>query len=353
MNQRNLSVGRLEPCRNESAHIDHISHAQSGIKVFHDKLHIICVISNPHRFRMRYELYRSFEKNMEESGVVLYTTECAFGDRSFEVTDTNNPYHIQLRTPHELWLKENLINLAMQRIPSEVKYIGWIDSDLTFIRPDWAQETLHQLQHYDFVQLFTHIINVDSKCHPVSTYYNVGFVYSWRNNIVVNPAVSGKTSTYNATAKDQWYGPPGGAWAAKRSSIDAVGGIPDIGILGSGDTYFATGLIGELNQFLRSDFSEGYKKYFLDWEKEAVRTVRKNIGYVDGTIIHNYHGSMKSRQYYDRNQILVENKFTPNDIKKDSQGLWQLRDIGNQRSIDLKDRIRRYFQARNEDMPSE
>ena len=52
----------------------------------------------------------------------------------------------------------------------------------------------------------------------------------------------------------------------------------------------------------------------------------------------------------DRWKILTENQFNPNtDIKRDWQGLFQLEDHGDMRSIKLRDDIRKYFRARNED----
>ena len=39
--------------------------------------------------------------------------------------------------------------------PLDWKYGATIDADFHFTRHDWALETVHQLQHYDFVQLFS------------------------------------------------------------------------------------------------------------------------------------------------------------------------------------------------------
>ena len=82
----------------------------------------------------------------------------AFGGRPFEVTVPNNPNHLQLRTNFELWHKENALNLlisnALRTYPG-AKYFAWVDADVQFVRPDWAQETLHQLQHFHVVQMWS------------------------------------------------------------------------------------------------------------------------------------------------------------------------------------------------------
>jgi hypothetical protein len=95
---------------------------------------------------------------MQQSGVILYTVELAYGERPFEITDAANPCHIQVRGEQEFWHKENLMNIGLSRLPDSAKYVAWIDADISFVRADWAIETVHQLQHYDIVQLFTHAL---------------------------------------------------------------------------------------------------------------------------------------------------------------------------------------------------
>lgn len=63
--------------------------------------------------------------------------------------------NLQLRTSHEIWLKENSLNLGFARLPPDWKYAAWIDADVTFARPDWACETVHQLQHNPVVQMWS------------------------------------------------------------------------------------------------------------------------------------------------------------------------------------------------------
>ena len=109
-------------------------------------LYVVTCISNPVRYKTRYDLYRKFAKHMADSpNVELYTTEMAFGNRAFEITERDNPRHIQVRSFYELWHKENMLNLAIQRLPEDWEYVAWIDADILFNRPDWAQETVEQV----------------------------------------------------------------------------------------------------------------------------------------------------------------------------------------------------------------
>jgi hypothetical protein len=352
---RVLSTGVPDPVRQrQQSYIDHVSHARPGIKVFPDRLHVITIISNPIRYRARYELYRAFEKHMEESGAILYTVEMAFGDRHFEITQPGNPHHIQLRSRTELWHKENMINIGISRLPLDVKYIAWIDADIIFTRPDWCQETLHQLQHYKIIQLFSHAQDVGPRYEPLPGGQFDGFVYSYNNNIPLPYTDKFMYYPYKAggIAKGgdmmKWHS--GYAWAARREAIDELGGLVDWAILGSSDHNMAAALVGKVKYTVHGDVHPVFMNMMLEWERKAQKYIRRNLGYVDGLILHNWHGKKKDRGYVSRWKILVDNQFNPQlDIKKDWQGLFQLEDHGDMRSIKLRDDIRKYFRERSED----
>lgn len=93
-------------------------------------LDVVAVISNPFRYKSRYNLYRAWEKTIHDAGARLTTVELAYGQRPFEVTERDNPRHVQFRSAHELWHKENLINLGISRLPVDAQYIAWIDADI-------------------------------------------------------------------------------------------------------------------------------------------------------------------------------------------------------------------------------
>src|SRR4051812_49367686 len=89
-------------------------------------LYVVTPIFNPVRYRSRWKLYEDFARRVEQAGAILYTVEVAFGERAFAVTEAGHPRHIQLRTDHELWLKENIINVGVARLPHDWKYVAWV-----------------------------------------------------------------------------------------------------------------------------------------------------------------------------------------------------------------------------------
>lgn len=315
------------------------------IKPIKEKLYVITVISNPARFRVRYDLYRKFAKHMHDSGAVLYTVEAAFGEREFEITDKRNAHHIQLRTKSELWHKENMINIGISRLPSDWKYVAWIDADVHFLHPDWVQETIHALQHYDVVQVWSEAHDLNPQLHSFRSYKSFCACYLESINQPFDKEWNNGISADNYASKPYWHS--GYGWGSTRIAIDHLAGLIDFAILGSADHHMALGLIGDMDRSMPGVIGKGhYYQMLKEWEARAERYIRRNIGVVPGTILHYWHGKKSTRRYNDRWKILMRDDFDPDlDLKKDSQGLYQLTD----RNRKLRDDLRFYFRQRDED----
>lgn len=344
---------------NTSQWVSHPSMAQPGISHLQDKLYVVTMLENPVRYRTRYQNYWAFEKHMRESGAELYVAEIAFGDRQHEITSPDNPNHLQLRTRDEIWHKENALNLLIHRLPADAKYIAWLDADIQFVRPDWVQETMHLLQSVDIIQMFSEAIDLNSfgemgkihqgmmKCYVEDVpsinapgHYHHPHHHHWRHHHHhgwFDDMTEAATPTY-------WH--PGYAWAARKDALNKLGGLIDWAILGSGDWHMAWGLLGRMNEHLHQGLSDNYKNWCLQWEKRAEREIRRNVGYMSGTILHRYHGNKQKRYYGERWDFLSKSKFDPlKDLVKDHQGLWQL----NSDCTWLRDGIRSYNRLRDED----
>lgn len=313
------------------------------------KFYVIAVVSNPFRYNARYDLFKQFAKQITDQGAKLLVVEQAFGNRPFELTERDNDMHLQFRTTNELWHKENMINLGinyLSQIDPDWKYVAWIDADINFQRTDILQETVQQLQHHKFVQMFSHAVDLGPDLEPIKTY--TGFVWSYFKNDLQGPQGPGHGGYYSYTTKlGFWH--PGYAWAATRDAIDRTG-LLDIGILGAGDHHMALALIGRGDKSVPGGVHPSYRNAVMSWQKLAERYIRRNIGYVPGMISHYWHGNKKNRKYKQRWDILTRNKYDPTkDISRDGQGLYRLVDHFDHRSIRLRDEIRTYFRQRKED----
>src|ERR1051326_8569574 len=318
-----------------------------------EPLHVITTVFNPVRYRSRWRLYEDFARMVQRSGAILHTVEVSFGERSAVLNpfDPKNAVpepeydregnYIALRTRDELWLKENAINLGFARLPADWKYAAWIDADILFARGDWANETVQQLQHHPVLQMWTESVDLSPDYEILRRFRS--FAWCMKNDTPID--ISGNYYYYDAFKSQEHYWHPGFAWAIRRDAFDALGGLVDWSILGSGDFFMANALAGRIVPASKQ-LGEAGSRWLENWKDRADRYVRQNVGYVDGLILHFWHGKKANRRYKDRWKILVDAGFNAEvDLYRDWQGLWQL----NPDNKALRDGIRDYFRQRNED----
>lgn len=297
------------------------------------KLNVILVVSNPCLYARRYLLMKEFLLRFEneEPNVIIYIVELAYGQQRYYMTESDNPRHLQLRTDTAMWHKENMINLGVKYLlPVAWKAFAWIDADLEFLSPTWAMDTLRILNgSRDIVQLFNQCIDMDAKKETMQIVHSAGFQYC-----------EGKD--YHARGNDYWH--PGYAWAITRKAYEKIGGLYEMGILGSGDYIMQTSILGKGLECLNKGNSEDYKDSVSNFQKK-IRNLR--FGYVPGTLKHYFHGHKKNRKYTERWKILIGHGYSPYlHLVKDSVGLLV---PGDAFPEELKSDIMKYFMERNED----
>jgi len=295
--------------------IDYITYRRNEMKEailnndpLEKKLHVIAVISNPCLFARRYILLKEFVNRMEleESNIILYIVELCYGDQKFLVTDSSCKRHLQIRTKVPLWHKENMVNMAVQKLlPKWWKAFAWIDADIEFENSTWALDTLKILNgSRDIVQLFSHACDMNREEQTMNVFNSAGYQYT-------------KGLPFSSKHPNLWH--PGFAWAMTRKAYEKVGGIYEKGILGSGDNIMMLSLISKGSKSINTESSEGYMNSILEFERK-MKTLR--FGYVPGIIRHHYHGSKKNRRYHERWVILSSNGYDPEiHITKDEHGI--------------------------------
>ena len=298
-----------------------------------EKLHVIAVISNPCMFKKRYKLMGEFIERMEkEKDVILYIVELTYEDQNYHVTSSDNPRHLQLHTSVPLWHKENMINLGVKHLlPPNWRSFAWIDADLEFENAMWASDALKLLNgKYDIIQLFSHCLDMDANESTMSVFS--GFCYQYA-----------KGKTYSSVrGVNYWH--PGYAWACTREFYDKIGGLFQMGILGSADYNMAMALIGQGHRSFASHSNNEFKELILNMQNKATGSL---IGYVPGVIRHYFHGSKINRKYSERWKILAKYDYNPLvHIAKDEIGVL----IPTEKCPkEFLDDIYQYFLERNED----
>jgi hypothetical protein len=317
-----------------------------------ENFYVVSVLTNPERYKQRTKLFKEFMQRMKNYGVNHVVVECVQGDRQYEVTDLCNSLHFRLRTSSVLWMKENLVNYAVARLPPNWKYVAWIDGDVDFVNPDWVEDTLHELQHAPVVQLFEHAIDLGPSHEILNKWESFGSCY------VKEKPFGGSKKEWDAPHDECYYGQYGGdgttktywhsgyAWAARREALNGFGGLLEFAIAGAGDHHMACSIIGKADHSVPKNVHPNYLKLLKEWETRALRTAHKHMGFVKGTLVHYWHGKKRDRQYRGRWDILIKNEFDPTrDLHKDTNNLWVLHPSNDR----LRDDLRHYFQSRNED----
>ncbi len=299
-----------------------------------DLLHVVTAVANPQRWSSRVRLYRDFERHMLQSGVDLTVVECAYGDRPFELAGRRGVRHIPVRAKSMAWIKENLLNIGIARLPDSAKYIAWIDADIVFRRTDWAAETVHALQFYDLVQPWSDCYDLGP--HGEHLQLHRSFCRQWRDNKPISKPYC-------------TFAHPGYAWAATRQALEWLGGLIDTAALGAADHHMALALVGRVESSVPAILGQGYRRPLLAWQSRAQRHVAGNIGALDGTIEHFWHGAKKLRRYVERWDILGAHQFDPDtDLRRNTHGVLEL--LGNK--PDLRRAVQTYFRQRDEDSNS-
>ena len=298
-----------------------------------DLLHVVTCVANPIRWQSRIQLYRAFEQHMLDSGVRLTTVECQYGERPFECAGMKGVNHVGVRSRSLVWNKEALINIGVGRLPAEAKYIAWLDADIVFRRSDWAAETVQALQQYDVVQPWSDCYDLGPNDEHLQTHRSFCRLFHEGK-----PIVPSDCAGYQ-------FAHPGYAWAATRQALEWTGGLIEAA-MGAGDHHMALALIGRARESVPGGIHPNYLDAILQWQARAERHIARNIGYVPGTIEHQWHGSKEKRGYISRWGILTKHGFDPMaDLKRNTHGVPEL--AGNK--PELRRDIDRYFRSRIED----
>ena len=310
----------------------------------HEILHIVIAISNPLLWASRIAIARSTIASwLLEPNVNVTIVECAYGSRSYELQDLVGPRvtHIPVRATTLAWCKECLQNIGISRLPQSAVYIGTFDADVQYRQPGWALQILHALQLYPVVQPW--ITAYDLGPQDTHIQAHTSFASLWHQGKPVR-----------AYGKNFWkfdggyydYAHSGFAWAWNRSVLDKVGGLFEVGGMGSGDHHMALSLAGKAEASLPGGVSSSYLNAVLQWQSRALVHVNQKIGYIPRTIEHQFHGDKTKRAYLDRWDIFVAQKFDPTeDLKRNTYGVLEF--SGNK--PDLERTFDNYLRSRQED----
>lgn len=344
-----------------------------------EPLYAVVPYFNPWRWKTREKHTLRAIKHFADSGAVVILVEAAFNRREFSMADCGldgtpascsvlgsghdlRHRYIGLRTKDELWLKENLINAGVAHLPDNWQQVCWLDSDVVFARPNWVGECIHKLQHYAFLQMFSHARDLGPNYEMLPENYphadGQGFVTAFQNGTLDQYTSSEGHHRHHHHRHPHPYDSypypprvfPGLAWACTRKAWDDVGGLIDWAIWGGGDWHMANALVEKPDRMMRNDLHRNYKKMCMQWYYRCHTHIRRNVGVMEGSIFHNWHGRKSERGYNAKHHLLASIGFDPlRHLKRDYQGLYQLHDDRSSAFVRLRDMMRKIAHERNED----
>lgn len=295
-------------------------------------MYCITTYFNPAKYKKLLLNYHVFADQLNRQGVNLITIELSF-DGSFDIPQEDNVY--RLTSNSVMWQKERLINYGVSKLPPNEDKFAWVDCDVLFDNPNWANDASSKLDSCDIVQLFKRVYylpNGDSK-------------YVGRHDIMVQGVIWQAKTHRNwldrRSSKELPFSSPGFAWAARKNAF--IGGIYDKNIIGSGDTFLVDMILNswEIHGFAKK-FTRSMKFDMWNWLSQQ-RVL--SYDFLPDSIYHLYHGSLNNRRYMDRHNILIEHNYSPkNDIiLKNEVYEW------NSNKEEMHNQIRDYFFGRLED----
>lgn len=295
-------------------------------------LYVILPYFNYCKYNRRTKLFIEFVERISKiKSIRIVVSEASYQQEDFQLPPKipGTFMHFGLRVKDQLWIKENLINIAISKLPKDWKYVAWIDADITFMNNDWYKQVIEKLNtDSDVLQLFQTCVNLGPNGESMKVDKSLAYLH--------NDGKYVKSNKYS-------FQHPGYAWAMSRKAYEQMGGLIDFGILGSGDRHMALALIGDVKSSHPGNISENYKNKLKEFEDKCAGL---RLGYVEGSIMHHWHGRIEDRKYQERWHILTKGKYVPDeDIQKDKNGVIHLTESGKR----LEQQIQEYFIGRKED----
>lgn len=307
-----------------------------------DDLWVITTYFNPIRYRRRKQNYHHFRQHLDAP---LLTVELSH-DGQYELGPGDADLLVQITGPDVMWQKERLLNVALKALPSSCTYVAWLDADVIFADSGWRSLLREKLKIHPLVQAFKFLYDLPKNALPhtfnwqASTPTAYSFIYK---STIADTGTLFFRPANTALARISMAGL---AWAARKELLDQHG-FYDALIIGGGDRAMACAAVGRYEDAQYMACLKGRRaQHYLAWATAFHESVKGNVGYIDATLLHLWHGEIADRQYNERHQTLSTFDFDPyTDLCLDAEGSWRW----NTPNHELRAYLKHYFAHRLED----
>jgi hypothetical protein len=286
-----------------------------------DRLWAVTAYFDPFGDRQRLPAYREFRRRLRAP---LVAVEISFGD-TFDLQEDDADIVVRLQGGAVLWQKERLLNLALRALPDHATAVAWLDCDIVFLREDWPEDVLRGLEESVLIQPFSHLHYLPSAEASEAMHTRRSgedgifdsIAYRFANGKLPDEAyrVSGGSGRLRYA--------PGMAWAARRETLERSE-LYDAAVLGGGDKYIFAAAMGRHDDLAASiRMNHVATQHYHAWAERFADIVHGRISYVEGDLLHLWHGDLSNRRYVERFSGFERYEFDPaRDLARTPQGAW-------------------------------
>jgi hypothetical protein len=318
-------------------------------------LWLITTYFNPLGWRSRRENYHTFRRHLDAR--LLTVSWSPEGNHEIEEGDAD--ILIRVDGGDLMWQKERLINIGLTHLPDDCDLVGWVDCDILFQDPLWQQQAIDLLSNHEVIQLYGAVEHLKPGSPVDRSFQSIerrsSIIKDWEDCqdhalFLEQELRNRELRTSGLPPQDPQVPSYGFAWAAQRSWLEELGGLPDRAIVGSGDLVCAYALLGCMPDFADQMERLGLGRYCsnhtLNWAKQA-RASSPQTCHLEGIILHLHHGNLSDRSYIKRQFDLIRTGFQPDDhLELDPGGAWRFNAAA---PAETRQMMARYFASRRED----
>jgi hypothetical protein len=305
-----------------------------------DELWAISCYFNPGKYRRRLEVFHEFRARL---AAPLVVAELSYDGR-FDLRRNDAEILIQLDGGAVLWQKERLLNIAWQNVPAGCRKIAWLDCDVVFSSDDWIDAAVTLMDDYPLVMLFSTVgeLHRFAQLGSLSLLDGCDVGHSIIHQMNQGQQVDGLLSNNMRLSRTH----SGLAWAANRSVVEGLG-FYDACIVGSGNRAMLCAALDRWDAALRYiSMNERWADHYRRWANRFLARVGGQIGCLDTTLFHLWHGDLAKRRYAERHREFARYEFDPDrDIAIQSNGCW----AWASEKEEMHEFLLRYFNERRED----
>jgi hypothetical protein len=246
---------------------------------------------------------KAFELFYESIKTVNYRIiECVIGNSASQLSVYNDKNIKIVRAEELLWHKETLLNQVISTLPSQFKYVFWLDADIIFDNEDWLTDGVKALQYCSMIQPFEFCIhlnrderkpNFDYKALQKQSMQDMLNGQMWRSFCSNVHSLSLHSDNYNE------HGHVGFAWGARREVLEQVP-LYEKALIGGADHIIAHAAANQVqHNCIAKTFTEDIETV-QEYMQKLSNVVNGKIGFCQGSLFHIWHGEIEKRQYHQR-----------------------------------------------------